>query len=46
MSLAKIVVGLATVTMVIALVKVASMLHVNQYRRPVEEEEKDEGVMV
>ena len=40
------VVGIATVTIVIALVKVASMLRVNQQRRPVEEEEKDEGVMV
>ena len=39
-----VVVALATVTMVIVLVKVSSMLHVNQ--RPIEEEEKDEGVMV
>ena len=47
MSLIKMaVVGIATVTMVIALLKVGSMLCVNQQRRPVEEQERDEGVMV
>ena len=47
MSLIKIVVvGIATATMVIAIVNVARMLNQQSTCRPVEEEERDEGVMV
>ena len=43
----KVLIGIATVTTFIALVKVTYMLCVNKQRRPpIQEEEKDEGVMV